>query len=181
MGSLSRLGGNALAVGVDIFERGHGLTSKYYFPSTSLILLASCLSVNGEEVERAFGAIVVDKYILCIARNENDFYIRELRKDFINHGGAVHAGHDDVGDDQIDLVAMLLHLRDAHIAAIGFQYGIAFIGEGAGGKNAHWRFIFHQQNGSCARQINGGAFSCASTSLTAAAASLCSTMGKKIA
>ena len=69
-----------------------------------------------------------------------------------HHRRAVHAGHDHVADQQLDLLAAAEHFERV-LAIVGGDHRIAVTGQGALGDAADHRLVLDQQHRAAAPQL----------------------------
>ena len=94
--------------------------------------------------------------VVGIAGDVEEFDLRPESQQSLNQLGAAHSGHDHVGDDQMNRLAILLAEANGFRAVVRFQHGVSGLGEHIANEGSHHGFIFDQEDGLGAAGLGGG-------------------------
>ena len=93
--------------------------------------------------------------ILGIAGHENDLGLDTASAQFAEHGRAIHLRHDDVGNDEIDLAAILFDDLQRVQARGRLQHCVAARGESAGAERPDRLLVLDEEDRAVAGEIGG--------------------------
>src|SRR6267378_7478477 len=107
--------------------------------------------LEGKRLLQEAGAVVInavaDDRVVGIPGNQQDTGIGPGLADVVHQAASADVGHDDVGNQQVDLPAEAVGDFNGLFAVAGLQDLIAAADEVFGGGVAKIVFVIHQQNG----------------------------------
>jgi hypothetical protein len=102
----------------------------------------------------SFGQVFSER-VLGVARYENDLGLDPALAQFAEHGWAIHFRHDDVGNDKIDLSAVLFDDLQRLAARGRLQHGIAARGKSPRSESPDRLLVLDEEDRAMASEIGG--------------------------
>jgi hypothetical protein len=86
-------------------------------------------------------------HVVAVARHVEDLHLRAVRQEPLRQRETVHAGHHDVGHQEIDGLARPAHEAERFDGTIGDEDTVAPVGQDVMDERTNLLLVFHEQDG----------------------------------